>query len=55
VVDGHPFFPGLQAEATAAGGTIDVSYPHALALTLLYSAIATALGLLIVSRRDITA
>jgi len=49
------YFPGLQAEATAAGGTIDASYGHALALTVLYSAVATAAGLLIVSRRDITA
>src|SRR5215510_2731431 len=49
------YFPGLQAEATAAGGTIDVSYQHALALTLFYSAVATAAGLLIVARRDITA
>jgi len=49
------YFPGLQAEATAAGGTIDVSYQHALALTLFYSAVATAAGLLIAARRDITA
>lgn len=49
------FFPGLQAEATAAGGTLDVSYRHALTLTLLYGAVAAAAGLLTVSRRDITA
>ena len=49
------FLPGLQAEALAAGGTLDGSYQHALTLSIVYGALATAAGLLSLSRRDITA
>ncbi|HEX2272821.1 MAG TPA: hypothetical protein VHG90_02995 [Acidimicrobiales bacterium] len=49
------FLPGLQVEALAAGGTTDVSYRHALALTLAYVATALCAGLFSLWRRDITA
>ena len=48
------FLPGLQVEALAAGGTSDVSYQHALALSLTYGAVAVAAGVLSLARRDIT-
>jgi ABC-2 type transport system permease protein len=49
------FLPGLQAEALAAGGTTDVSYPHALTLTVLYGTLTITAGLLHLSRHDVTA
>jgi hypothetical protein len=45
--------PGLQFEALAAGGNVDVSYRYALALGALHGALAVAAGLTSVSRRDI--
>lgn len=48
------FLPGLQAEALAAGGNIDVSYQHALTLSVVYGALAVAVGLISLARRDIT-
>lgn len=46
------WFPGLQLEALAAGGTGDVSYQRALFLTIMYVAVAVALFTL--THRDIT-
>lgn len=48
------WLPGLQAEALGAGGTTDVSYAHALALTVVYGALAIAAGLVDLWRRDVT-
>jgi ABC-2 type transport system permease protein len=45
--------PGLQFEALAAGGNVDVSYLYALALGALHGALAVAAGLTSVSRHDI--
>jgi ABC-type transport system involved in multi-copper enzyme maturation permease subunit len=49
------FLPGLQAEALAAGGTIHVSYRHAITFSVLFGALTIVTGLLNLSRRDITA
>lgn len=48
------FLPGLQVEALAAGGTIDITYQRALGLSLAYGSVAVAVGLLSLARRDIT-
>jgi ABC-2 type transport system permease protein len=48
------WFPGLQLEALAAGGTTDVSLERALLLTAIYATLAVAAGLLTLNRRDIT-
>jgi ABC-2 type transport system permease protein len=48
------WFPGLQLEALAAGGTTDVSLERALLLTAMYATLAVAAGLLTLKRRDIT-
>lgn len=48
------WFPGLQLEALAAGGTGDVSYERALLLTTMYVTLAVATGLLTLNRRDIS-
>jgi ABC-2 type transport system permease protein len=47
------WFPGLQLETLAAGGTSDLSYERALLLTGIYATLAVAAGLLTLSRRDI--
>ncbi len=48
-------FPGLLLEATAVGGTPDVSLGRAVALLGVYAAIALAVTGWVVSRRDVTA
>jgi ABC-2 type transport system permease protein len=48
------WFPGLQLETLAAGGTGDLSYERALLLTAIYATLAVAAGLLTLNRRDIT-
>jgi len=48
------WFPGLQLETLAAGGTSDLSYERALLLTAIYATLAVAAGLLTLSRRDIS-
>lgn len=48
------WFPGLQLETLAAGGTTDVSLERALLLTAIYTTLAVAAGLLTLNRRDIT-
>jgi ABC-2 type transport system permease protein len=47
------WFPGLQLETLAAGGTSDLSYERALLLTTVYAIVAVAAGLLTLTRRDI--
>lgn len=51
---GLDYFPGLQVQALASGGTTDVTYQHALILSLGYATVAATLGWLNVSRRDVT-
>jgi ABC-2 type transport system permease protein len=48
------WFPGLQLETLAAGGTSDLSSERALLLTAIYATLAVAAGLLTLSRRDIS-
>jgi ABC-2 type transport system permease protein len=48
------WFPGLQLETLAAGGTSDLSYERALLLTAIYATLAVAAGLFTLIRRDIS-
>ena len=48
------WFPGLQLETLAGGGTSDLSSDRALLLTAIYATLAVAAGLLTLSRRDIS-
>ena len=48
------WFPGLQLETLAAGGTSDLSYERALLLTGIYASLAVAAALVTLSRRDIS-
>lgn len=48
------WLPSLQLEALAAGGTNDLSYQRPLLLTAIYVALALAVGLLTLNRRDIS-
>ena len=48
------WFPGLQLETLAGGGTSDLSSERALLLTAIYATVAVAAGLLTLSRRDIS-
>jgi len=47
------WFPGLQLETLAGGGTSDLSYERALLLTAIYATLAVAAGLVTLRRRDI--
>jgi len=47
------WFPGLQLETLAAGGTSDLPYERALLLTAIYATLAVAAGLVTLRRRDI--
>jgi ABC-2 type transport system permease protein len=48
------WLPSLQLETLAAGGTSDLPYQRALLLTAIYVAVAVAVGLLALNRRDIS-
>jgi ABC-2 type transport system permease protein len=48
------WFPGLQLETLAAGGTSDLSYERALVLTAIYVTLAVTAGIVTLRRRDIS-
>jgi hypothetical protein len=49
------WFPGLLLEALAVGGTQEVSFPRAAALTTTYVIVAAGAAAALFTRRDVTA
>jgi ABC-2 type transport system permease protein len=52
---GNRVFPGRVLAAVIQGGTTEISFGRAVATSLVYSAIAATVALVLVSRRDVTA
>ena len=52
--DGNRVFPGRLLAAVMNGGTTEVSFGRAVTLSLLYGAVAVAVALVLVVRRDVT-
>jgi ABC-type transport system involved in multi-copper enzyme maturation permease subunit len=52
---GYRFFPGQVLASLIRGGTVELGFARALVTGLLYTGVATAATLLLISRRDVTA
>jgi ABC-2 type transport system permease protein len=53
--DGNRIFPGRLLSAVMSGGTTEVGFGRAVALSALYAAVALTVSLVLVARRDVTA
>ena len=52
---GYRFFPGQVLASLIRGGTVELGFARALVTALLYTGVATAATLFLISRRDVTA
>ena len=52
---GFRFFPGQVLASLIRGGTVELGFGRAVVTALLYTAVAAAATLVLVSRRDVTA